>query len=63
MVRGLVHGARIGQAGALDSARMLAGEIDNPALTALIAGDSQDLTRPRTRPAPMIGEPDPKGQS
>ena len=39
VVRGLVHAARIGQPGALDSARMLAGEIDNPTLTLLI-GDS-----------------------
>jgi hypothetical protein len=37
VVRGLVHAARTGQAGALDSARMLGGEIDNPALTALLA--------------------------
>jgi DNA-binding SARP family transcriptional activator len=36
VVRGLVHAARTGQAGALDSARMLADEIDNPALTALV---------------------------
>lgn len=39
VVRGLVHAARIGPAGALDSARMLASEIDNPALTTLLAGD------------------------
>lgn len=36
-VRGLVHAAGIGQAGALDSARTLAGEIDNPALARLVA--------------------------
>ena len=40
VVRGFVHAARIGQAGALDSARMLAGEIDNPTLATLLAGDS-----------------------
>jgi DNA-binding SARP family transcriptional activator len=39
VVRGLVHAARIGQAGALDSARMLGAGIDNPALTALLVGD------------------------
>lgn len=39
VVRGLVHAARIGPAGALDSARMLASEIDNPALTTLLAKD------------------------
>ena len=32
VVRGLVHAARIGQAGAIDSARTLAGAIDNPTL-------------------------------
>lgn len=37
VVRGLVHAARIGQAGALDSARTLAVAIDNPALTPLLA--------------------------
>jgi DNA-binding SARP family transcriptional activator/predicted negative regulator of RcsB-dependent stress response len=40
IVRGLVHGARIGQAGALDSARTLAVAIDNPTLTPLLVGDS-----------------------
>ncbi len=40
VVRGLVHAAQIGQAGALDSARMLASEIDNPTLATLLAGDS-----------------------
>ncbi len=40
VVRGLVHAARIGQAGALDSARTLAGAIDNPTLTPLLVGDS-----------------------
>jgi hypothetical protein len=36
VVRGLAHAARIGQAGALDSARMLAGEIENPTLETLL---------------------------
>jgi hypothetical protein len=40
VVRGLVHAARIGQAGALDSARTLAVAIDNPTLTPLLAADS-----------------------
>jgi tetratricopeptide (TPR) repeat protein len=37
VVRGLAHAARIGQAGALDSARLLAGEIENPSLETLLA--------------------------
>jgi hypothetical protein len=37
VVRGLAHAARIGEPGALASARMLAGQIDNPMLTALLA--------------------------
>jgi hypothetical protein len=37
VVRSLAHAARIGQAGALDSARMLAGEIENPTLETLLA--------------------------
>jgi DNA-binding SARP family transcriptional activator len=37
VVRGLVHAAQVGQAGALDSARTLAVAIDNPALTRLLA--------------------------
>ena len=40
VVRGLVHAARIGQAGALDSARTLAVAIDNPTLTPLLVGAS-----------------------
>jgi DNA-binding SARP family transcriptional activator/predicted negative regulator of RcsB-dependent stress response len=40
VVRGLVHAARIGQAGALDSARTLAVAIDNPTLTPLLDGAS-----------------------
>jgi DNA-binding SARP family transcriptional activator len=40
VVRGLVHAARIGQAGALDSARTLAVSIDNPTLTSLLDGAS-----------------------
>jgi DNA-binding SARP family transcriptional activator len=40
VVRGLVHAARTGQPGALDSARMLAADIENPALAALVDGDS-----------------------
>ncbi len=40
VVRGLVHAARIGQAGALDSARTLAVAIDNPTLAPLFAGAS-----------------------
>ncbi|MGC2372954.1 MAG: hypothetical protein WA484_03675, partial [Solirubrobacteraceae bacterium] len=40
VVRGLVHAARIGQAGALDSARTLAVAIDNPTLTPLLVADS-----------------------
>ena len=36
VVRGLVHAARTGQAGALDSARTLAVGIDNPTLTSLL---------------------------
>lgn len=39
VVRGLVHAARIGQDGALDSAHTLAVGIDNPALSSLL-GDS-----------------------
>jgi DNA-binding SARP family transcriptional activator len=35
-VRGLVHAARAGDDGALASARLLAAEIDNPALTELV---------------------------
>ncbi|HZV75955.1 MAG TPA: BTAD domain-containing putative transcriptional regulator [Conexibacter sp.] len=50
VIRGLVHAARIGQAGALDSARMLVGEIDNPVLTALV-GDSQPHTPVHTASA------------
>ncbi|MGZ4325044.1 MAG: BTAD domain-containing putative transcriptional regulator [Solirubrobacteraceae bacterium] len=38
VVRSLVHAARMGDRGALDSARMLAAEIDNPALASLIEG-------------------------
>jgi DNA-binding SARP family transcriptional activator len=40
VVRGLVHAARSGEPGALDSARMLAGDIDNPALAPLLDGRS-----------------------
>ena len=40
VVRGLVYAARIGQAGALDSARTLAVAIDNPTLTPLLVGAS-----------------------
>jgi DNA-binding SARP family transcriptional activator len=40
VVRSLVHAARIGQTGALDSARALAVTIDNPALTPLLVADS-----------------------
>ncbi len=40
VVRGLAHAARIGQAGALDSARVLADEIDNPTLTTLLVTGS-----------------------
>jgi tetratricopeptide (TPR) repeat protein len=40
VVRGLVHAARIGQAGALESARLLAEEIDNPTLKLLLTVDS-----------------------
>lgn len=40
VVRGLVHAARLGQAGALDSARVLADEIDNPMLSTLLVEDS-----------------------
>ncbi len=36
VVRGLVHAARIGQAGAIDAARTLAVTIDNPTLTSLL---------------------------
>ncbi len=36
VVRGLAHAARIGQAGALDSARVLAVEIENPTLETLL---------------------------
>ena len=36
VVRSLAHAARIGQAGALDSARMLAVEIENPTLETLL---------------------------
>lgn len=36
-VRGLAHAARAGDDGALASARLLAAEIDNPALAALVA--------------------------
>jgi DNA-binding SARP family transcriptional activator len=38
VVRSLVHAARLGDRGALDSARMLAAEIDNPAVASLIDG-------------------------
>jgi len=38
VVRGLAHAARIGEAGALESARTLAGEIDNPMLAPLLEG-------------------------
>lgn len=41
VVRGLAHAARAGQAGALNSARLLAAEIDNPTLTPLLAGNWQ----------------------
>jgi hypothetical protein len=41
VVRGLLHAARVGQEGALDSARMLAGEVDNPMLTTLLGGGSR----------------------
>jgi DNA-binding SARP family transcriptional activator len=40
VVRSLIHAARMGDGGALDSARMLATEIDNPALASLIDGHS-----------------------
>jgi hypothetical protein len=40
VVRSLIHAARIGDSGALESARMLAAEIDNPALALLIEGRS-----------------------
>ena len=40
VVRSLVHAAGMGDRGALDSARMLAAEIDNPALASLIDGHS-----------------------
>ena len=40
VVRGLLHAARMGDGGALDSARMLAADIDNPALTAFLDGVS-----------------------
>jgi DNA-binding SARP family transcriptional activator len=40
VVRGLLHAARMGDRGALESARMLAAEIDNPALGALLDGRS-----------------------
>jgi DNA-binding SARP family transcriptional activator len=40
VVRSLLHAARTGDTGALESARMLAAEIDNPALTALLDGRS-----------------------
>jgi tetratricopeptide (TPR) repeat protein len=36
VVRGLLHAARMGDTGAFESARMLAAEIDNPALAALL---------------------------
>ena len=36
IVRSLAHAARIGQAGALDSARVLAVEIENPTLETLL---------------------------
>jgi len=40
VVRSLLHASRMGDDGALESARMLAAEIDNPALTALLDGRS-----------------------
>jgi DNA-binding SARP family transcriptional activator len=40
VVRGLIHAARIGDNGALDSARMLAAALDNPALGPLIDAHS-----------------------
>jgi len=36
VVRSLLHAARLGESGALDSARMLGAELDNPALSALL---------------------------
>jgi DNA-binding SARP family transcriptional activator len=63
VVRSLIHAAGIGQAGALESARVLAGEIDNPALAPLLVQQFLAVTRPRTRAASMIGEPDSKGRA
>jgi DNA-binding SARP family transcriptional activator len=40
VVRSLIHAARAGETGALDSARMLARNIDNPALAPLLDGNS-----------------------
>jgi DNA-binding SARP family transcriptional activator/tetratricopeptide (TPR) repeat protein len=40
VVRSLLHASRMGDDGALESARMLAAEIDNPALTVLLDGRS-----------------------
>jgi hypothetical protein len=37
-VRALVHLGRLGEEGAVDTARLLAREIDNPALEELLAG-------------------------
>jgi DNA-binding SARP family transcriptional activator len=37
LVRATVHRARLGEPGALESARTLAGQVDNPALNALIS--------------------------
>jgi DNA-binding SARP family transcriptional activator len=37
LVRATVHRARLGESGALESARTLAGQVDNPALDALIS--------------------------
>ena len=39
VVRGLVHSGRLGDDGSLDSARILAEDIDNPALAPLLGGD------------------------
>ena len=41
----------LGQAGALDSARMLAGEIDNPTLETLLAADPSAHTAAHTAAA------------
>jgi hypothetical protein len=36
VVRGLLHAASVGEEGALESARLLGAEIDNPTLHALL---------------------------